>query len=278
MKEISLRDLLEAGCHFGHQTSRWHPKMKPYLFTARDGIHIFDLVKTKAGLEEAYKFVEETVAAGGEIVFVGAKRQAQEGVKEAAEKVKVPYLTKRWIGGLLTNWEQIKKRLDYLSDLKAKKESGGFAERTKKENLLIAREIAKMEKDFGGLIGLKQLPAAIFVTDAKREVIALREAKRRGVKTVAIADSNVDPGNIDYIIPANDDAVRSIQYIVGVIAEAVEEGRKQAEVQKKEPSLEPVKGLKVGKEDKKEEKKIEKKKTPKAKKGEKKDEVIPSKS
>jgi len=246
MKEISLRDLLEAGCHFGHQTTRWHPKMKPFIFTARDGIHIFDLVKTKEGLEAAANFVKATVAEGGQIIFVGTKKQAQEIVKNAAQRVNMPYLTERWVGGLITNWEEIKKRINYLTDLKAKKAEGYFKERTKKENLLIDREIAKLERIFGGVSNLTSVPAAIFVTDGRKEDGALKEARRRGVKTIAIVDTNVDPSNVDFVIPANDDATKSIELIVGVIAEAVEEGRKAKSEKKEVVSEEGQVGTEAG--------------------------------
>lgn len=227
MKEISLKDLLEAGCHFGHQTARWNPKMKPYIFAARDRIHIFDLVKTKEGLEKAVAFVKETTAAGGQIIFIGTKRQAQDIVREAAQKLGMPYITERWIGGLITNWSQVKKRLDYLADLEAGKKEGRFAARTKKENLLIDREIAKLKRVFGGITSLNNLPAAIFVTDARKDLAALKEAKSCGVTTIAIADTNANPDFIDYLIPANDDAVKCLQLLVGIVAEAVEEGLKQ---------------------------------------------------
>jgi len=246
MKEISLRDLLEAGCHFGHQTTRWHPKMKPFIFTARDGIHIFDLVKTKEGLEAAANFVKATVAEGGQIIFVGTKKQAQEIVKNAAQRVNMPYLTERWVGGLITNWEEIKKRINYLTDLKAKKAEGYFKERTKKENLLIDREITKLERIFGGVSNLTSVPAAVFVTDGRKEDGALKEARRRGVKTIAIVDTNVDPSNVDFVIPANDDATKSIELIVGVIAEAVEEGRKAKSEKKEVGSEEGQVGTEAG--------------------------------
>lgn len=226
MKETSLKDLLEAGCHFGHQTNRWHPKMKPFIFTARDGIHIFDLVKTKKGLEDAVAFTKATASQGGQIIFIGTKRQAQDIVKEAAISAGMPYITEHWIGGLITNWEMLKKRINHLADLKAKKAEGYFSKRTKKENLLIDREIVKMEKVFGGVSGLLNIPAAIFVVDGRKEDGAVREAKTRGVKVIAIMDTNVDPSNIDFVIPANDDATKSIQLVCNAITEAVGEGKK----------------------------------------------------
>lgn len=226
MKEVSLRDLLEAGCHFGHQTTRWHPKMKPYIFTARDGIHIFDLVKTKEGLEEAAAFAKTTASQGGQIIFIGTKRQAQDIIKTAAQKICMPYITERWIGGLITNWDELKKRLNYFTGLRAKKAEGNFKDRTKKENLLIDKEIIKMGRIFGGVAELKGIPAAVFIVDSRKETAALKEAKMRGVKTIAIVDTNVDPGNVDFVIPANDDATKSIQLICDTIIEAIEEGQK----------------------------------------------------
>jgi len=246
MKEVSLRDLLEAGSHFGHQTTRWNPKMKPYIFTARDGIHIFDLVKTKAGLEAASAFAKATASEGGQIIFVGTKKQAQEIVKETALRIEMPYIIEHWVGGLITNWEELKKRLNHLVDLKAKKAEGFFKERTKKENLLIDREIAKMERIFGGVASLKDVPAAIFVIDGRKDDGALKEARRRGVKTIAIVDTNVDPSNVDFVIPANDDATKSIQLIVDVIAGAVEEG-KQLKVQSEKLKVDESKDEKEGK-------------------------------
>lgn len=224
MKDVSLKELLEAGCHFGHQTARWNPKMKQYIFTARDRIHIFDLVKTKEGLEAASAFAKATAAEGGQIIFVGTKRQAVDIVREAAQKVNMPFVTERWVGGLITNWEQIKKRLSRLADLKAGRAEGRFKDRTKKERILIDREIAKLERIFGGVSGLKGLPAAIFVTDARKDAGALREAERRGVKTIAIVDTNASPDDVDYVIPANDDASKCLELIVGAVAGAVEEG------------------------------------------------------
>ena len=249
MSEVSLKDLLEAGCHFGHQTTRWNPKMKPYIFMARDRIHIFDLVKTKEGLEAASAFVKATASQGGQILFVGTKRQAQDIVKEAAKKVNMPFVTERWIGGLLTNWELIKKRLSHLAELKAGVAEGRFKDRTKKENLLIQREISKMERIFGGIAEMTELPAAIFVIDARKDAGAIKEARSRGVKTVAIVDTNANPENVDFIIPANDDASKCLQLVVGVITSAIEEGQKELKVKSEK--------LKVTEEKKTEEKKEE---------------------
>ena len=230
MKEVSLKDLLEAGCHFGHQTTRWNPKMKPYIFMARDGIHIFDLVQTKKGLEDACGFAKETANLGGQILFVGTKRQAQDIVRLAAQNAGMPYIFERWVGGLLTNWTQMKKRLDYLANLKVSKAEDRFKEMTKRENLLIDREIVKMEKIFGGVMGMAQLPTAVFVADAKKDDGALREARRVGIKTIAIVDTNSNPDLVDFVIPANDDAAKSIELICGAVAEAINEGQSQVKV------------------------------------------------
>ena len=223
--KVSLKDLLEAGAHFGHQARRWHPKMENYLFGVRDGVHIFDLAKTKEGLENAAAFVREIAARGGKIIFVGTKRQAQAIVKEEAKKANMPFVDQRWLGGTITNWEQIKKRIDRLLDMKEKREKGEYKKYTKKEQLLLDREIRSLERKIGGLVELKNLPEAIFVVDIKREEIAVREAKRKGILVVAIVDSNSDPGLVDYVIPANDDAVGAIKLIVSMIGGAAREGR-----------------------------------------------------
>jgi len=253
MKEISLTDLLEAGCHFGHQTTRWNPKMSRFIYTSRDGIHIFDLAKTKKGLEEACDFVKKTVAEGGQIIFVGTKRQSQEIIKTTAQTLNMPFIVNRWIGGLLTNWEQVSKRMKHLRELKAGMESGEFKDRTKKERLFISREIAKLEKNFSGLVDLQQIPAAIFVADAKKDDSALKEAARREVKTIAILDTNADPDLVDYPIPANDDAAKSIALIIEAITKSVEEGLKERKgiLEKKAKEEEKVRKQEAKKEEKK---------------------------
>lgn len=223
--EIKLKNLLEAGCHFGHQITRWNPKMKSYIFAARDNVHIFDLVQTKKGLEEAADFLKNTVAKGGQIIFIGTKKQAKDLIKEAALKVGVPYVSERWIGGTLTNWEVIKKSIDKLKDLKKKREAGELKEFTKKERLLIDREIVKLEQTFGGLQDLEGIPAAVFIVDIKKEIGAAKEAKIKGVAVIGVTDTNSDPDLVDYVIPANDDAVKSIKLIVNYLTEAVEAGK-----------------------------------------------------
>lgn len=225
MVKISLKDLLEAGCHFGHQSARWNPKMKPYLYTVRDGVHVFDLAKTKEGLEKTCEFVKKLTAKGEKIVFVGTKRQAQAIVKEEAKKAGVPFVSERWLGGTITNWGQIKKSIAKLTEMIEVREKGEYKKYTKKEQILLDREISRLEKFFGGLVGLEDLPAAIFVVDIKKEETAVREANREEIPVIAIVDSNSNPDLADYVIPANDDAVGSIKLIVGVIAEAAKKGR-----------------------------------------------------
>ena len=231
--------MLDAGCHFGHQSQRWNPKMVNYLYGVREGIHIFDLVKTKEGLEKAAAFAKATAAEGGKIIFVGTKRQAQTMVKEEAIKAKMPFITERWLGGIISNWDNIKKSINKLKDLKAQKEAGELKKYTKKENILIDREIARLERFFGGLADLEDLPAALFVIDVKKEKAAIQEAAKKGIKIVAVVDSNSDPELVDWVIPANDDAVGSIKLIVEIIGKAAKEGReiwekKQKTVKKEE--------------------------------------------
>ncbi len=223
--KIELKDLLDAGCHFGHQAQRWNPKMADFLYGTREGIHIFDLVKTKENLEKAIDLVRNITSEGGKIIFVGTKRQAQTIVKEEAQKAKMPFVVERWLGGTITNWESIKKSVNKLKDLTAKKESGEFKKYTKKENLLIDREISRLQKFFGGLVDLEELPAAIFVVDVKKEKAAIKEAAKKNIKIIAVVDSNSDPDLIDCVIPANDDAFGSIKLIVGAIGQAAKEGR-----------------------------------------------------
>lgn len=232
--KIELKDLLDAGCHFGHQSQRWNPKMDAYLYGVRDGVHIFDLAKTKEGLEKAADFVKNLVASGGQIIFVGTKRQAQAIIKEEALRVGMPFVAERWLGGLLTNFEVIKKSIDKLEDLKAQKASGELKKYTKKENILIDREIARLERFFGGLVDLEELPAALFVVDVKKEQSALREAVRKEIPVVAVVDSNTDPDLVDWVIPANDDAIGSIKLIVSVMSQAVLAGKKEKEKKNKQ--------------------------------------------
>lgn len=224
MNVPSMQELLEAGVHFGHQVRRWNPKMKPYIFTARNGVHVVDLAQTVEKLEEACNFVKKIGEAGGVIIFLGSKKQARGIVIEAAKKSGAKYITERWIGGLLTNWEQTGKSVKKLADLKAKKEAGEFGDRTKKENLLIDREIAKLERFYGGLVGLAKLPDAIFVIDVRKEENACREAIKKEIPVVAICDTNADLFLVNYPIPANDDAIKAIKIVTDAVSDAYLEG------------------------------------------------------
>jgi len=226
-KEIILEELLEAGCHFGHQAKRWQPKMKKYIWTVREGVHIFDLAKTKKCLEKAIEFVKEITAQGKKIIFVGTKRQARSIIKEAAQNCGMPYVAERWLGGTITNWRQIKKSIDKLIEMKKKREESEYDKYTKKERILIDREVSRLEKFFGGLVDLKDLPEAVFIVDCRKEEAAVKEAQMKGIKLVGLVDTNTDPTGIDYPIPANDDSAGSIRLIVGKIADAVIEGKKK---------------------------------------------------
>src|SRR3989338_2050237 len=225
----SMQDLLEAGVHFGHQVRRWNPKMRQYIFTAREGVHVIDLAQTVEKLQEACDFVKKIGEEGGTIIFLASKKQARPIVEAEAKRAGAKYVVERWIGGLLTNWEQTSKNIKKLADLKAKKEAGEFKERTKKENLLIDREIAKLERFYGGLSGLEKLPDALFVVDVRKEENACREAKKKGIPVVAICDTNADLFLVDYPIPGNDDAIKAIKIVTGAIADAYLEGRQKFE-------------------------------------------------
>jgi small subunit ribosomal protein S2 len=223
MKDISLKDLLEAGCHFGHKTARWYPKAAKYIFTEREGSHVIDLAQTKAGLEAAGKYLFELAKTGGSIIFVGAKKQTTEVVVEAAKKAGVYYLALRWPGGLLTNFLVMKRNLDRIKDLESKISDSTF---TKKEKLLAKRKMDKMLVLYGGLQGLEKIPDAIFLVDVKKFAGAVREAVSNGVKIIAICDTNIDPDKVDFPVPANDDAVGSVKIIVDYLAECWIEGKK----------------------------------------------------
>ncbi len=223
---VDLRDLLEAGAHFGHQARRWNPKMEKYIYTTRDGVHIFDLGITAKKLVEAMEFVKDWVADGKEIVFVGTKRQASAIVKEEAQKVGAPHVFVRWLGGTITNWPEIKKRIKRLKELKAKKESGELVKKyTKREQVLFNREIARLERFFGGIAELKDGPQALFVVDTHRENTAVYEAHLQNLPVVGMVDSNADPDMVTHVIPVNDDAVRSIKLVVEKIAQAYAAGK-----------------------------------------------------
>ena len=221
MSEVTLKELLEAGAHFGHQARRWNPKMKKYIYGERGGVHILDLVQTKQGLDEAVEYVKKMVGEGKVILFVGTKRQAAGIVKDRAVAVGMPYLTQRWVGGLLTNWQEISKRIRKLHEMKEKREKGEYKVYTKKEQLLLDREIAKLDKFLGGVAALEKLPDALFVVDTHREEVAVLEANRMGIPVVGIVDTNADPDKIDYVIPSNDDAVKAIELIVMEIANSI---------------------------------------------------------
>lgn len=224
-----MKDLLEAGVHFGHQSKRWNPKMKQYIFTARNGVHVIDLAKTVPLLEEAYDAIRDISSDGREVIFVGTKKQARHIVTEEAKRVGAMYMSERWIGGLLTNFDSIKKSLKKLETLKEQRESGELDTFTKKERAGFDHEIARLERQLGGVATLKQLPGALFVIDPRKEEIAVMEAKNAGVKVIAVVDTNCDPTHIDYPIPGNDDALKSIKLFVSVMANAVEEGKKAAQ-------------------------------------------------
>ena len=225
MAVVSMKQLLEAGVHFGHQTRRWNPKMAKYIFTERNGIYIIDLQKTVKMLDTAYDFIRDVSAEGGEILFVGTKKQAQEAIKEEAERCGMHYVNARWLGGMLTNYRTIKTRIARLEQLNKMKEDGTFDLLPKKEVVQLEHEIEKLEKFIGGIKNMGELPKAIFVVDTRKEKIAVAEARNLGIPVVAIVDTNCDPDEIDYVIPGNDDAIRAVKLIAGAMADAVIEGR-----------------------------------------------------
>ena len=225
MAVVSMKQLLEAGVHFGHQTRRWNPKMAPYIFTERNGIYIIDLQKTVKKLDEAYAFVREVSANGGEILFVGTKKQAGDSIKEEAERCGMHYVNARWLGGMMTNFKTIQKRIERLSQLRKMEEDGTFELLPKKEVVKLKLEIEKLEKFIGGIKNMKTLPAALFIVDPKKEKIAVAEARKLNIPIVAIVDTNCDPDEVDYVIPGNDDAIRAVKLIAGAMANAVMEGR-----------------------------------------------------
>jgi len=222
---VSMKALLESGVHFGHRTNKWNPKMRPYIFTERNGIHIIDLQQTVKLLDVAYEKVRDCVADGGTILFVGTKRQAQETIQLEAERCEMPYVNQRWLGGTLTNWVTIQQRIVELSRLEKMVESGEVNQLTKKEGLLVQREIIRLENRLSGIRNMKRLPEMVFIVDMEREATAAHEANIKEIPIVAMVDTNCDPGIVDYVIPSNDDAIRAIKLIVGHIADAVIEGR-----------------------------------------------------
>jgi len=226
-----MKTLLEAGVHFGHQTRRWNPKMKPYIFTQRGDIYILDLQKTMQALQRGYRFAFSMGQRGGEVLFVGTKKQAQEPLEEAAKKCGMPYVTQRWLGGMLTNFQTIRSRVTEMEKLEKMNEDGSMAQLPKKEQILKNKELEKLHKNLDGIRNMKSLPSAVFLVDSTREYIAVAEARRLNIPIIALIDTNADPDEVDYPIPANDDAIRSIALIANVIAEAILEGNGGASVQ-----------------------------------------------
>lgn len=225
MSVVSMKQLLEAGVHFGHQTRRWNPKMAQYIFTERNGIYIIDLQKTVKKLEEAYMFVRDVAANGDTVLFVGTKKQAGDSVREEAERAGVHYVNARWLGGMMTNFKTIRRRIERLNQLQKMEEDGTFERLPKKEVIKLKLEIEKLEKFMGGIKTMNKLPGALFVVDPRKEKIAVAEAKKLGIPVVAIVDTNCDPDEIDYVIPGNDDAIRAVKLIAQTMADAIIEGR-----------------------------------------------------
>ncbi len=229
MAILSMKQLLEAGVHFGHQTKRWNPKMKPYIFGARNGIYIIDLQKTVTLFDEAYRFIVDAVANGEKVLFVGTKKQAQDSIKEESKRCEMFYVNKRWLGGALTNFKTIKKNVQKLKDLETMKADGRLEQLSKKEALEIEREITKLEYSLGGIKEMEKLPGIIFIIDPKKERIAAAEARKLGIPSVGLLDTNCDPDDIDHIIPGNDDAIKAIRLFNSKIADACIEGKRRFE-------------------------------------------------
>ncbi len=221
MAVVSMKQLLEAGVHFGHQTRRWNPKMAPYIFTERNGIYIIDLQKTVKKLDEAYNFIHEVAANGGEVLFVGTKKQAADSIKEEALRPGAHFVNARWLGGMMTNYKTIQRRIARLEQLHTMETDGTFDLLPKKEVIKLNLEIEKLEKFLGGIKNMKKLPGALFIVDPRKEKIAVAEAKKLGIPVVAIVDTNCDPDEIDYVIPGNDDAIRAVKLIAGAMADAI---------------------------------------------------------
>ena len=233
MAVVSMKQLLEAGVHFGHQTRRWNPKMAKYIFTERNGIYIIDLQKTVKKLDEAYNYVKEVAAEGGDILFVGTKKQAQESIRDEALRCGMHYVNARWLGGMLTNFRTMRTRIDRLAQLRKMEEDGTFAMLPKKEVIKHQAEIEKLEKYLGGVKEMKKLPGALFIVDTRKERNAIAEARKLHIPIVAIVDTNCDPDEIDYVIPGNDDAIRAIKLISSVMANAMIEGKQGEETEEK---------------------------------------------
>ena len=229
MAVVSMKQLLEAGVHFGHQTRRWNPKMAPYIFTERNGIYIIDLQKTVRKLEEAYMFVRDLSAEGKSVLFVGTKKQAQDSIREEATRAGAHYVNARWLGGMMTNFNTIRGRIARLTQLKKMEEDGTFDLLPKKEVIKLRHEIEKLEKFLGGIKDMERLPGALFIVDPRKEKIAVAEARKLGIPIVAIVDTNCDPDEVDYVIPGNDDAIRAVKLIASTMANAIIEGRQGEE-------------------------------------------------
>ncbi|MGI6361932.1 MAG: 30S ribosomal protein S2 [Bacillota bacterium] len=249
MDVISMKQLLEAGVHFGHQTRRWNPKMSRYIFTERNGIYIIDLQKTVKKVEEAYKFIRSVAEEGKSILFVGTKKQAQDSIKEEAQRCSMFYVKERWLGGMLTNFPTIQKRINYLRQLEKMEEDGTFELLPKKEVSQLQAEKDKLERFLGGIKNMKRLPGALFVVDPRKEKIAIAEARRLGIPIVAIVDTNCDPDEIDYVIPGNDDAIRAVRLLASKMADAVLEANQgESMAQEEETELPEKEAVSVGKE------------------------------
>ena len=244
MAVVAMKQLLEAGVHFGHQTRRWDPKMAEYIFQARNGIHIIDLQKTSKKIDEAYEFLKTQAEEGKKVLFVGTKKQAQECVKEAAEKSGMYYVDQRWLGGMLTNFDTIRTRVQRLKDLEKMQEDGTFEVLPKKEVILLKKEMEKLERNLGGIKDMEKIPGVIFLVDPKKEHIAVLEAKKLGIPIIGLVDTNCNPEEVDYAIPGNDDAIRAVKLITDVMANAIIEGKQgesfEAEEVSEEVSEEPA--------------------------------------
>ena len=243
MAVVSMKALLESGVHFGHRTRRWNPKMKPYIFTERNRVHIIDLQQTITALGRVYELVRDTVAAEGTVLFVGTKRQAQETIAYEAQRCGMPYVNLRWLGGTLTNWRTIRQRIDYLLNLEARRDRGDFDRLTKKEALVLQRQIKKHNNRLGGIKEMRDIPDLIYIVDVRREITAVKEANKLDIPIVAIVDTNCDPDPIDHVIPANDDAIRAIKLITSKMADAVLEGVAQQKAY--EPEISAVEEFEV---------------------------------
>lgn len=226
--ELDTKEMAEVGLHFGHRISKLHPKMKPYIYGVKNTIHLIDLDKSALKLKEALDFIEKLIADGKTLLLVGTKIQVKAKIKEMAEELSLPYVSERWLGGTFTNFEEMKKRLDYFKDLREKKEKADLGNYTKKEKMEMEKELQKLELKFGGLQNLKKLPEAVFVVDMKKDKLACKEARRKGIRVIGIADTNIDPSLADYPIPANDDAISSLNYILGKVKEAIIRGKEEA--------------------------------------------------